>query len=128
MPTVTLDAIYLAEADDPDVEVVLDHEDITADIAPDGSVEKRAGGRRRAVARPGRDESLSFPVEQVDADTWAQLQAWTRDFTRLVFRDPQGRMWWCVITRLGESHRPASGGDITDLDVTVTRLDDDLAE
>lgn len=126
MPSVTLEATYLHDAADLTVYVELLHEDIGADTTPDASIEVRAGGRRRLITRPGHTDRLSYRVEQVDNATYLQLKEWTEEATRLVHRDPNGRVWWGCITSLRVDNRPASGGDLTDVDIAFERLDDDL--
>lgn len=113
MPQLTIDRVFLHDAEDLTDFIALDAADLTGADAIVGGVGRRAGGRRRATATPGRDGQLDITFDLLTRDEADRLEA--RAGTVQVLRDPVGRVWWGVFWTTSRREIPG-----TNLDCTVT--------
>jgi hypothetical protein len=89
---VTLSRLWLHRADDLETFLTFDAFTISPVTAKIGSVRTLAGGRRRAVSRPGISTVLAVAVVATDRDSRETLESWIG--TPLLLRDARGRKVW----------------------------------
>lgn len=94
MASIQLDRVWIHDPDDLEVYLALDASEPQVSVAVEGTVSRRAGGRRRAIRTPGVDGVLQVVFDLVTISQREQLDDWV-GMVRLV-RDPVGRVWFGV--------------------------------
>ena len=82
-------------------------------------VRRYAGGRVRAVTRPGTTKELSLSFEHADRSDMHQLEDWIG--STVLYRDPRGRRLWGVFGAVDEGELPGVGEDTVNVNLTFTQ-------
>lgn len=114
MASVTLDRLWIHDADDLSSYVRLHYTDEHVDPSKTVDVRAYAGGRMRAITRPARRRQASWNVGLMSNDDRDTLEGW---LGRMVMvRSPSGEKFFGVMGELPSEHVRKRG----DWDVTVT--------
>jgi hypothetical protein len=115
MATVSLDRLWLHDANNPTTFITCFTNGRAHDVDVDGQVRRYANGRLRAVSRAGRRQKLQTTARYVTNSELAQLEAWLGE-TLLCWRDVYGVLLFGSIFALN----PVPYKDRTGWDVTFT--------
>lgn len=121
MASVTLDALYLHEANDNATFVTADLTGESETMSKDGQVRRYAGGRLRSITRAGSFQELDVELELADRADVDTIRGWAEDGTLLLYREPRGRKLWGVLYELNVDERPASS-DFADASFTFRQV------
>lgn len=118
MASVTLEDLFLHEADDNSIFITAvltgEHER----TSKPGEVRRYAGGRLRSVTRAGSSQTLDVELRLADRADVDQLRAWVETGTQLMYREPLGRKLWGAVFGLDVKELPGVGGDVADVSFT----------
>lgn len=119
MASVTLDDLYLHDADDLATFIVVELASLSESASRDGQVRQYAGGRLRTVTGPGRPAQYSASFGAVDRSAADQLRTWLG--SRLLLRDPVGRVEFVTLFNVAVEEIAGTDG-LTNLTATFQRV------
>jgi hypothetical protein len=125
MTTLTLDKVAVAPVSDLSAVVFLPQTTETFVDAIPSEVRIYAGGRRRAVTRPGASRNITLTLRQLDRDDYDTLAGYRGQV--MLVRDQRGRAVYGVFSSINgavERDRPTLVMDVTVAfsEVTVSEI------
>lgn len=118
MATVTLEDLWLHEANDNTVYLTALLTGERETTSKSGEVRRYAGGRLRSVVRAGSSQTLEVELRLADRADVDQLRDWVEAGTQLMYREPRGRKLWGAIFDLDVTERPGVADDVADVQFT----------
>ena len=79
-----------------------------------------AGGRVRAITRPGSKKQLNLNFELASRADMHQLEDWIGQ--TVLYRDPLGRRLWGVYAAVDESEIPGADTDTVNVNLTLLEI------
>lgn len=125
MATVTLDRLWVHDADDPASYIKLRLEAAQDESTRSDEVVVSLTGRRRHVRTPQNSRVVDYKCSLVARQDAEQLEDWAGQL--LLFRDPRGRKFYGVTNDVETVEVPGVGTGLVDLSFSVEEVDHDEA-
>lgn len=120
MASVTLADAWIHLAADLSQSVTVNLADMPVVVSRPVETRRYAGGRVRAITRPGVKATVGVSVKLADRSTVTVLEGWIG--LPVLLRDPRGRRWWGVYGSIDEPEMAGVGSDLLSFDLSLSEI------